>query len=178
VFSISSCERVLRSRFTLREEGQVELLGTPANRLSASATLPAADRQYQRYFHESLIPVPQTRSAFPPHALRNAFRRHDVRSATKQRSMGEILVHGNGARLFFASSAPCVGVVSNLEKLPIRRQSFLSATIAEGKVGLNQSDHLFEASKRMHVYELRPRKDHRGVEAVFRLVTGLLRRSA
>ena len=53
-----------------------------------------------------------------------------------------------------------------MEKLPIRRQSFLSATIAEGKVGLNQSDHLVEASNRMHVYELRPRKDHRGVNLI------------
>jgi hypothetical protein len=61
----------------------------------------------------------------------------------------------------FASSAPCAAVVSNLEKLPIRRQSFLCATIAEGKVGPNQSDHLVETSNRMHVYELRPSKDDR-----------------
>jgi hypothetical protein len=66
----------------------------------------------------------------------------------------------------FASSAPCAGVVSNLEKLLIRRQSFLSATIADGKVGLNQSDHLVEASNRMHVDELRPRKDHHGVDLI------------
>jgi hypothetical protein len=66
------------------------------------------------------------------------------------------------SEVIFASSAPCAGVISNREKLPIWRQSFLSATIAEGKVGLNQSDHLVEASNGMHVYELGPRKDHRG----------------
>ena len=63
--------------------------------------------------------------------------------------MREILRTWERSEAIFASSAPCVGVVSNLEKLPIRRQSFLSATIAEGKVGLNQSGHLVEASNRM-----------------------------
>jgi hypothetical protein len=80
--------------------------------------------------------------------------------------MGEILVHGNGARLFSRDLRRVRGVVSNREKLPIRRQLFLSATIAEGKLGLNQSDHLAEASNRMHAYEVRPRKDHRGVNLI------------
>ena len=86
--------------------------------------------------------------------------RATVRSAVVVRTRAR---QSDTGRAIFASSAPCAGVVSNLEKLPTRRQSFLSATIAEGKVGLNQSDPL-EASNRMHVYELRPRKDKRGVD--------------
>jgi hypothetical protein len=85
----------------------------------------------------------------------------------KHRSVSDILISTwERSEAIFASSAPCAGVVSNREKLSIRRQSFLSATIAEGKVGLNQSDHLVEASNRMHAYEVPPHKDHRGVDLI------------
>jgi hypothetical protein len=45
------CERAFRSRFTLREEGQVELWEWP-NELSAGGILPDGDRQCQYYFCE------------------------------------------------------------------------------------------------------------------------------
>jgi hypothetical protein len=48
-----------------RESG--ELLGETPNGLSASATLPAADRQCQYDFCESLLPIPETPSAFHRH---------------------------------------------------------------------------------------------------------------
>ena len=67
---------------------------------------------------------------------------------------------------FFRIICALCGVVSNLEKMPIRIQSFLSATSAEGKVGLNQSDHLVKASNRMHIYEVRLRKDRRGFDLI------------
>jgi hypothetical protein len=41
------CERAFRSRLTLREEDQVELLGETPNGLSAVVTLPKAARQCQ-----------------------------------------------------------------------------------------------------------------------------------
>src|SRR6266404_7921320 len=74
-----------RSRVTLREEGQVELLGETPNGLRASPSLPAANRQCQYFLANHLrvsnearplfnikptatrvspAPVPQTQSAF------------------------------------------------------------------------------------------------------------------
>ena len=52
------CEQALRSRLTLRKEGQVELQGETPNGLSASATLPKGDRGCQYYFCE--LPLPTT----------------------------------------------------------------------------------------------------------------------
>jgi hypothetical protein len=43
------CERAVRSRVTLRKEGQVELYGETPNGLSASATLPNGDKRCQHY---------------------------------------------------------------------------------------------------------------------------------
>jgi hypothetical protein len=59
----SLCERALRSRLTLLEESQVELWVEAPNELSASATLANGDRECQRYFCESRVPVPETHSA-------------------------------------------------------------------------------------------------------------------
>jgi len=44
------CERAFRSRFTLREEGQVELWTETPNKLSAEVILPAPDKQCQYEF--------------------------------------------------------------------------------------------------------------------------------
>jgi hypothetical protein len=49
------CERPFRSRFTLREEGQVELLREAPNGLSAGASLPSDDRECQYYFERPPI---------------------------------------------------------------------------------------------------------------------------
>jgi hypothetical protein len=43
------CERAVRSRVTLRKEGQVELLGETPNGLSASATLANAERSINTF---------------------------------------------------------------------------------------------------------------------------------
>src|SRR5262249_18271700 len=65
------CERAFRSRFTQREEGQVELFGETPNELSAGTILPTAGRQCQSDFCESPIPIPETQLAFHPPAQRN-----------------------------------------------------------------------------------------------------------
>ena len=49
--------------FSLREEGQVELLRKTPYGLTAGAILPGADRQCQCNFRESPFPVRQTQSA-------------------------------------------------------------------------------------------------------------------
>ena len=41
------CERAFRSRLTLREEGQVELLGRRLTDLARVQSLPAADKECQ-----------------------------------------------------------------------------------------------------------------------------------
>jgi len=48
VFALSLCERAFRSRLTLREEGQVELLGEAPNELSAVGTLATATESVNR----------------------------------------------------------------------------------------------------------------------------------
>src|SRR6266513_3389738 len=58
------CERAFRSRLTLREEGQVELLGETPNGLSTTATLAKGDGECQYYFLQWRVPRPQTPSAF------------------------------------------------------------------------------------------------------------------
>ena len=47
------CERTFRSRLTLREEGQVELLGETPNGLSATTTLANGNRECQYYLRGS-----------------------------------------------------------------------------------------------------------------------------
>ena len=93
------CERAVRSRVTLRKEGQVERSGETPKRLSAArscetyrnvvnaifrreggllfafytATRVGFTRSNPSRIRKSPFPVQQTQSAFRPHALRNVF---------------------------------------------------------------------------------------------------------
>jgi hypothetical protein len=65
------CERAFARGYPA-ERGSGGAFAKTPNGLSASATLPPADKQCQCYFCESLPPIRETQSAFHPHAHRNA----------------------------------------------------------------------------------------------------------